>query len=243
MSEGQEEQWRNEILAKLTLAKDEYKDLLSELAALDLGHQKEVCPTCGQALPPEASSNIEEGDLLEGSMTDEGAKHRTNQNSFDDDTSSGNGGTKTLLNSDGVSSDIMRPYQIFVMGLSGKTSLLNVSPSDTIANIKSQLEDKEAIPPELQRLTFQEKDLDEDSRTLNDYKIPPESILHLNLRRGKTITTSRFLYVKPLSGKTITLAFKASDTIGNVKGKIQDKVSCVSHCMMCLHAASSMHAA
>merc|ERR1711988_789783 len=46
-----------------------------------------------------------------------------------------------------------------------------------------------------------------------------ESTLHLVLRlRG-----GMQIFVKTLTGKTITLDVEASDTIGNVKAKIQDK--------------------
>ena len=97
--------------------------------------------------------------------------------------------------------------EIFVKKPDGKTIPLEVEPFDTIEDVKAKVQDKEGIPPDQQRLSFEEMPL-EDDKTLADYKIPTGSTLNLDPMQ---------IFVKTPYGKTVPLEVEPSDTIEDVK--------------------------
>ena len=108
--------------------------------------------------------------------------------------------------------------EICVKTLTGRDIRLHVSLSQTIEQTKSMIEDKEGIPSHQQRLLFRGKWLS-DERSLDDYNIKADSMLHLVLR----LSSGMQIFVKTLTGKTLTLDVVPSHKIKNVKAKIQDR--------------------
>lgn len=71
-------------------------------------------------------------------------------------------------------------FQIDIKSLNG-TIRLDVESNDTIESVKTQIQDKEGILPQQQRLMYNGKRLN-DEFTLSDYKIKSETTLHLALK-------------------------------------------------------------
>ena len=89
----------------------------------------------------------------------------------------------------------LQPMEIYVYDLDGKKGTYEVTPSDTIGEIKSRVEDKTGVDRNDQRLLFNDDLLEDDGKTLNDVGIKHKDELrlepwrvHVRLPGGKKIT-------------------------------------------------------
>ena len=109
--------------------------------------------------------------------------------------------------------------QIFLRTLKGKTITLEFDANDTIENVKSMIQCKEGIPPKQQRLMFAGKQLRDG--TLGANGIQKDNILDLCLCiHGGMIMQ---IYIKTMTGTTITVEMETNDTVELLKEKIYDK--------------------
>lgn len=112
--------------------------------------------------------------------------------------------------------DVLRlqPMEILVRDPDGNEFPVQVSPTDTIGDVKDKIEDQEGIPKDEQRLAFKGKPLTKDKKTLRDCGIKHQSVLDL-----EPMTVN----VKTLDGKTIPVHVTPNDTMDDIKQKVKDK--------------------
>jgi ubiquitin len=80
-----------------------------------------------------------------------------------------------------LASPAFAAHQIVVKTLTGKSILLVVEQSTTVAQVKQMIVEAEGIPADQQRLIFTGKQL-EDGKTMLDYGIQQDATVHLVLR-------------------------------------------------------------
>ena len=134
-----------------------------------------------------------------------------------------------------TSHNTKQSMQIFVKTLSGKTITVEVEKDDTIENLKRKICDKQGVPADQQRLIFSGKQL-ENGNTIGDYSMQQGSTVHLvlHLRGGMQI------FVKTLSGRTITVETDANDSIEELKRKIEAKEGIPARDQRIIYAGKSL---
>lgn len=107
---------------------------------------------------------------------------------------------------------------IFIKNASGYVFLLDFNPNDSIASIKSKIQDQQRIPTEQQKLSFAGKLL-EDGEKLNNYGIEKDSELNLAIKLPGILQ----IFIQAPKGKIISFDIHQKELIKNVKTKIKDK--------------------
>merc|ERR1719296_46757 len=104
--------------------------------------------------------------------------------------------------------------QIFVKDMNGKATILEVEPTETVAQVKGKFQELEGLPVTSQRLIFQGVDLENDN-TLEDYDVQAEQTLYVVAR----IDGGMQIFVKDMNGKATILEVEPTETVAQVKGK------------------------
>ena len=107
---------------------------------------------------------------------------------------------------------------IFIKRPTGKIIPLDVSPSETILNIKKIIEKKDSLQIEHQKIKYEGRELN-DQETLCENKIQQENILEVIFKS----TTGYDIFLKTLTGKALTLKVEGHFSIENIKELAYDK--------------------
>jgi len=106
--------------------------------------------------------------------------------------------------------------------MTGKTITIDVEASDSIGHVKEKVYLQDTIPVDHQNLVFDGKKL-EDGKTLSYYNIPKESVIYLVICFPKGPKGGMQIFVKTLTGKTITIDVETSDLVETVKKEIYER--------------------
>ena len=131
-----------------------------------------------------------------------------------------------------LSDDADEAVEIFIKTWTGNWIGEKIKPSNTIKELKFKIQAKEGTPPEEQSLSFDGNKL-EDERTFAQYKILAYSTLHLaQALKPPEVGGSSLdgngdevmeIFIKTVTGKWSTEMIKPSNTIRELKLKIQIK--------------------
>ncbi|KAA6379107.1 MAG: putative Ubiquitin [Streblomastix strix] len=109
----------------------------------------------------------------------------------------------------------------------GRMIPVNVNgPDESIEFVKLRIFQQENIQPFVQNLVYQSQVLD-DNRSLQSYQIGEGGIVNLVVKQKENTSNQQEqrqfeIFVKTLTGKTLTLQVRQTDTVLQVKQKIQE---------------------
>ena len=109
---------------------------------------------------------------------------------------------------------------LFVKTLTGRTVVLSPKPGDTVLDLKSQIQDKEGIPPTQQCLVAAGRQL-ANELTISTAGIQNQSVLHLVFRvpsHGPIQVT-----VEASDGRSFEVDTHIEDTVENVKATLEEE--------------------
>ncbi len=72
-------------------------------------------------------------------------------------------------------------FQIFLRTASGRTIIMDATPTITVGELKNYYRDKEGLPPELQRVIYASHQLDDDTASLGCVGVVAECTVHFLL--------------------------------------------------------------
>ena len=105
---------------------------------------------------------------------------------------------------------------VTVTDMDGKSVKVMVDPTDSMGDIKKQLEAETGVPADNQRLFMNGEELDDDRKTAGDYGMKPGSVLDLEPKSMK-------VFVETPDGKKHEVEVKPSDTSDDIKAAIAAK--------------------
>lgn len=127
--------------------------------------------------------------------------------------------------------------KVFIKTLNGRTVALEVGSNELVDTLKNLISSKEGIPPQQQRLVHSGKPL-ENGITLHASKVYEGATIHLLLNK-KAGDTMR-LFVKSLTGKTITVEVDPAATVAEVKEKITQLEGVPAHMQQLIFSGVSL---
>ncbi|XP_061585981.1 polyubiquitin-B-like [Cololabis saira] len=114
---------------------------------------------------------------------------------------------------------------ITITMLNGRSETLRVNPNSTVGSLKKLIEGKLEVSVSTQKLVYENGQrifLNDDSRTLNSYGIPPDSRIHLLVTEPVPPKTIQ-VFLKNDKGKTSTYDITVDETVEKFKTRVEHR--------------------